>query len=121
MGRIRFYMVYTDLVEHYLRLGVRYEKARHYQCEDWHKFTKEWLSTLDTEDNLFLNFIFGSRFRRTDFGLYEYVHPGNERLEKEVNYEFNRQKLFGLERKFAVDAGLINEKEFPSDTGCSQL
>lgn len=117
MAKFKFYRVYTNLVEHYLRQAVRYEHVGKEKAQDWHKFTKTWLSFLPDEDREFLQFVFSIDFHRTDFALYEYVGKGNEELPKPANYDLNRNKLYELERQFAVHAGLIGEGEFYDGSG----
>lgn len=112
MARIKFYRVYTNLVEHYFRLAVRYEYVSKDRAQEWHTFTRTWFDCLTKEDYDFITFVFQSCYLRTDFALYEYVSPGNENLPKTVNYDINRSRLYELERKFAIDAGLIGEGEF---------
>lgn len=109
MGRIRFFQVYTTLVEHYLKQAIRFEYVGEDRAKEWHSFTKKWLGMIPEEDNDFLCFVFQQRYFRRDFGLYDFVAPDHKELDKQVNYDMNFKRLFELEKKFALDAGLIGE------------
>ena len=68
------------------------------------------------EDYDFLCFVFQQRYFRRDFGLYDFVAPEHKELDKQVNYDMNFKRLYELEKKFALDAGLIGEGDIDERT-----
>lgn len=46
MGRIKTRFFYTDLVEHYFRMAVRYETVSKASSQHWFDTTKNWIDKL---------------------------------------------------------------------------
>ena len=116
MGRIRFFQVYTSLVEYYLKEAIRFEHVGEGRAQEWHNFTRKWLDMIPKEDYDFLCFVFQQRYFRRDFGLYDFVAPEHKELDKQVNYDMNFKRLYELEKKFALGAGLIGEGDIDERT-----
>ena len=108
MGRIRFKYFYTDLVEHYLRMAVRYETVSNASSQHWFDITKHWIDELSKEDNQFIQFVFGKQFFNTAEGLYCYQCSDDMHLK--------RIRLAKLERDFAFKCGLIGENSTDDNT-----
>lgn len=116
MGKIYFKQHYTMLVEHFFRLGVRYEYTSKVTPKSWFLFTKEWIKTQPAEDVDFLNFIFGKEFTNPVEGMYCYKRrPGTGSETAVASIDQMKRRLFELERSFAVAAGLINDISFDHD------
>ena len=103
MAQIRLVMYYTQLVEHYLRMAVRYKTVDRDTPQDWFKFSKAWIEKLPTDDKKLIYFVFDKQFFKTIEGLYCY--------EKETPMYFKRERLAALERQFAIEGGLIGEEQ----------
>lgn len=93
---------YTEVVEHFLRMGVRCDSVEGEVQRKWHKFTTYWIDILSDEDKKFIKFVFSYIFRNTDSGLNDF--PSSESLTAK------RKRLDRLEMKFAIDAELIPER-----------
>lgn len=102
MAQIRFIWYYTQLVEHYLRMAVRYEKVSKDTPQDWFHFTKAWIEMQSKDDKELICFVFGKQFFNTIEGLYCY--------ERETPMYKKRERLAVLERQFAIDGGLIGDE-----------
>ena len=93
---------YTELVEHYFRMAVRYKDVQGDEVKKWHKFTTNWIDKLYENDRNLIEFVFSYTFPNTNMGLTDF--PSSE------SFEEKRNRLYELETKFAVGAGLISEK-----------
>lgn len=102
MGRIKTRYFYTDLVEHYFRMAVRYETVSKASSQHWFDITKNWIDKLSAEDNHFIRFIFDKQFFSTAEGLYCYQSSDDMYIK--------RIRLAELEKKFALECGLISEE-----------
>lgn len=85
MGRIRLRNYYTELVEHYFRMAVRYNNVAKDTSQKWYDFTVFWIEGLSDEDKKFIQFVFGKQFFATSEGLYcyksdEIMYSKRERL-----------------------------------------
>lgn len=103
MGRIKFRWFYTDVVEHYFRMAVRYETVSKSSSQHWFDITKDWIEKLSDEDKCFIRFVFDKQFYSTSEGLYCYQCADNMYVK--------RIRLAELEKKFAIKCGLIDEQE----------
>ena len=103
MGRIKMRWFYTNLVEHYFRMGVRYDEVKGIVAKQWLDFTKDWIDKLYEDDREFIEFVFSYQFRTTEDGLAKY--PSSETTE------MKRLRLAKLGKRFAVDAELISKIE----------
>ena len=121
MGRIAFKRFYTELVEHYLRMGVRYERVQGDTTKEWFRFTKSWLDSQTEEDKDFLTFIFGRDYHNPVEGMYCYRRTEEERAQRAEQWRTKpvycktlmseyKHKLYELERRFAIDSELISEE-----------
>lgn len=90
---------YTELVEHFFRMAVRYSSVDNHTPSDWFEFTQMWIDMQSEEDKAFIRFVFDYQFFKTRDGLYRY-NPGITMTEK-------RERLSAIERQFAIDGGLI--------------
>lgn len=90
---------YTELVEHFFRMAVRYSSVDKQTPSDWFKFTQMWIDMQSEEDKVFIRFVFDYQFYKTSDGLYRYKCNSTMR-EK-------RERLSAIEKRFAVDGGLI--------------
>lgn len=106
MGRIRFKHYYTEVVEHFFRMSVRYKKVSESTPQDWFIFTNTWIDMQSDEDKKFIRFVFDYRFRTTLEGL--------ACFESELDLYLKRERLALLEKQYAIDAGLISE-EYDND------
>lgn len=93
--------IYTALVELYLRATVRKWATI---PNEWYNFTLMWLEFLPDEDRKFLEFVFSEDFYYSADGVACYQSETESHFEK-------RERLHRLERKFAIDGGLIIERE----------
>jgi len=100
MGRIRFKQYYTEVVEHFLRLSVRYTKVSRNTPLDWFTFTNTWIEMQSEEDKEFIRFVFDRRYFSTLEGL--------ACFESDTELSFKRERLALLEKQYAIDAGLIS-------------
>lgn len=100
MGQIKFKMFYTELVEAYLRAVVRNWKK--YLTTEWWEFTTNWIENLSEEDRDFIKFVFSEE--------YYYSSDGVACYPSDKLYFVKRRWLFSLEKKFAIDAGLITDQ-----------
>lgn len=103
MTQIRTKWYYTDLVEHFLRMAVRYNVVSNPRSQQWIDDTKQWLKTLPGEDKAFIQYVFDKQFFKTSNGLYA-VNPSESMLSK-------RRRLEELERDFAIKTGIIGANE----------
>lgn len=100
MGKIKFRWFYTELVEHYMRMAVRYKTVSKASSQYWFTLTNNWIDSLCKDDKEFVCFIFSSQFYNTFEGLY--CFPSKDDME------LKRKRLAVLEKRFAIDAGLIS-------------
>lgn len=112
MSQIRFVMYYTQLVEHYLRMAVRYDRVDRNTPQDWFQFAKAWIEMQSNGDKELIYFVFGKQFFNTIEGLYCY-NSDTPMFKK-------RQRLAVLERQFAIDGGLIGDEDEHEQTGKAQ-
>lgn len=103
MGRIKLRWFFTDLVEHYLRMAVRYKTVSKASSQHWFTITRDWIAGLSEKDKHFIRFVFDRRFYSTAEGLYSYQN-GDDMHTK-------RSYLAELEKDFAVKCGLIGENQ----------
>lgn len=103
MGRIKLRWFYTELVEHYLRMVVRYKTVSKASSQHWFNITNDWINQLSDEDKQFIRFVFDKQFFNTSEGLYCYQC-------KDDMYA-KRIRLAELEKKFAIKCGIIDEQE----------
>lgn len=101
MSRIRLRQYYTELVEHYFRMAVRYNNVTRDTPQNWYDFTVFWIEGLSDNDKKFIQFVFGKQFFATDEGLYCFQSD-------EIMYT-KRTRLALLEKEFAIASGLIME------------
>ena len=101
MRRIKTRWFYTELVEHYLRMSVRFETVSRASSQHWFDITKGWINRLSDEDKQFIRFVFDKQFFSTAEGLYCYQCKDNMFLK--------RVRLAELEKDFALKCGLIGE------------
>lgn len=90
---------YTELVEHFFRMAVRYSSVDKQTPSDWFKFTQMWIDMQSEEDKAFIRFVFDYQFYKTNDGLYRY--KCNSTMGEK------RERLSAIEKRFAVDGGLI--------------
>jgi len=102
MYKPKSHPIYTGLVELYLRATIRNWKK--YIPKEWYEFATMWLELLSDEDRKFLEFVFGKDFYYSADGVACYQSETESHFEK-------RERLYRLEQKFAIDGGLIIEKE----------
>lgn len=105
MGRIKLRWFYTELVEHYLRMAVRYKTVSKSSSQYWYDKTQNWINQLSEKDNQFIRFVFDKQFFYTSEGLYCY--------QCEDDMYAKRVHLTELEKDFALKRGLIGK----DDTG----
>jgi len=103
MPRIRFRWFYTELVQHYFRMGVRHDEVQGIVAKRWLYFIKNWIDKLCEDDKKFIEFVFSCQFKQTEDGLA--MFPGSDTLET------RQLRLAKLEKRFAVDAGLISQAD----------
>lgn len=101
MGRIYFRTFYTELVEHYLRMVIRYTTVSKGSSQHWFDFAKKWFNDLPDKDREFLEFIFSKDFYNTTEGLYCY--------KRGWSMETKRAHLAELERNFALKSEIISD------------
>ncbi len=101
MGRIKLRWFYTDLVEHYFRMAVRYKTVSKASSQHWFDITTDWINELSDEDKQFIRFVFDKQFFSTAEGLYCYQCKDDMFLK--------RVRLAELEKDFALKCGLIGE------------
>lgn len=101
MGRIKTRWFYTELVEHYLRMAVRFETVSRASSQHWFDITKGWINRLSDEDKQFIRFVFDEQFYSTSEGLYCYQGM-SDMYAKRIH-------LAELEKDFALISGLIGE------------
>jgi hypothetical protein len=101
MGQIKLKWYYTNLVEHFFRLAVRYSKVSGLTPKKWFDFTKDWINKLSDEDREFIYFVFDYKFYNTAEGLYCY--------ESDECMYSKRERLALIEKRFAIDGGLYAE------------
>ncbi|MFV0351837.1 MAG: hypothetical protein ACK5JF_05950 [Oscillospiraceae bacterium] len=103
MSGIQFKWYFTAVVEHFMRLAVRYREATSPTSQRWLSFTQNWIEGQSAEDGDFIRFVFAYRFRSTIDGLNAFV------CEEPVPLQAKRERLARLEKQFALDAGLCGE------------
>lgn len=103
MGRIKTRWFYTELVEHYLRMAVRYKTVSKASSQYWFDITKDWIGKLSDKDKQFIRFVFDKRFYSTVEGL--------QCFDTAKDLYLKRAWLAELEKKFALEAGLISEHD----------
>lgn len=101
MGTIRFKYFWTDLVETWLRAVVRNWYG--FLPNEWYSFTKYWIDTLPEEDRKFIQFVFSEEYYYSSDGVACYPSDKKTHFAK-------REWLHNLEKKFAIDAGLITDQ-----------
>ncbi len=99
MEHIKIRWFYTELVEHYLRMAVRYNVVSKASSQEWFDTTKEWIDSLSDNDREFIRFVFDKQFFSTAEGLYCY--------QRNENMYVKRSRLAELEKAFALKSGLI--------------
>ncbi len=102
MGQIKVRWFYTDLVEHYFRMAVRYKTVSKASSQHWFDITNDWIGNLSEKDKQFIQFVFDKQFYSTSEGLYCYQGTDNMYLK--------RMRLAELEKDFALNCGLIDEQ-----------
>ena len=100
MGRIKLRWFYTDLIEHYFRMAVRYKTVSKASSQLWFDITKDWIANLSDKDKEFIRFVFDKQFFSTAEGLYCYQCKDDMFLK--------RVRLAELEKDFALKSGLID-------------
>ena len=100
MGQIKTRWFYTELVEHYLRMAVRYETVSKASSQHWFDITKDWIANLSDKDKQFIRFVFDRQFYSTAEGLYCYQCKDDMYVK--------RIRLSELEKDFALKSGLID-------------
>lgn len=101
MGQIKTRWFYTELVEHYLRMAVRYKTVSKASTQHWFDITTDWINELSDEDKQFIRFVFDKQFYSTSEGLYCYQGMSDMYAK--------RIRLAELEKDFALISGLIGE------------
>ncbi|MCH4153355.1 MAG: hypothetical protein LKF32_01730 [Mageeibacillus sp.] len=101
MGQIKFMQFYTRLVEHFLRMTVRNSSVTGEVPQYWHSFTTHWIENLSDEDKKFICFVFDKQYDDSRDGIGCYP--------SEDAYPVKRERLYRLERDFAIAGGLIVE------------
>ena len=104
MGQIKTRWFYTELVEHYLRMAVRYETVSKASSQHWFDITKDWIANLSDKDKQFIRFVFDEKFYNTTEGL--------ACFEPSEDYDVKRKRLYDIERRFAIDGGLIDDTDW---------
>lgn len=100
MGQIRLKQYYTELVEHFFRMAVRYNKIRGTpEVRAWFDFTHMWIDLQSKEDKEFIRFVFGYRYRTTSEGLYAF--------QSNNSFKIKRKRLAALEREYAIAGDLV--------------
>lgn len=102
MGQIRFKMPCTDLVQYYIRTTVRYSWNDGFIPKEWHIFCKNWLDMLSDSDRELIYFVFDKQFCDVFEGLSCYQNG-------EI-YQTKKERLFNLEKNFAIAGGLVVEE-----------
>lgn len=90
---------YTELVEHFFRMAVRYAEVRGKAPSEWLAFTQYWIDIQSEKDKQFILFVFDYQFCNTNDGLYQFKCA--EAMPEK------RSRLAALEKQFAIDSGLI--------------
>lgn len=100
MGRIYLTHFYTTFVEHCLQVVVGHKPSMGLP-KKWISFSEEWILKLSISDQQLI-------FRAFD-SLYNYSTTTDRALKiSDVEtYDMNRERLFKLERDFAIKGGLI--------------
>lgn len=111
MGRIKTRWFYTELVEHYLRMAVRYETVSKASSQRWFDITKDWIANLSDKDKEFIRFVFDKQFYSTSEGLYCYQCKDDMFLK--------RVRLAELEKDLALKCELIG-KDSTGDNALSE-
>ena len=101
MGQIKTRWFYTELVEHYLRMAVRYEVVSKASSQRWFDITKDWIANLSDKDKKLNNLKLLRKFYNTAEGLYCYQSVDDMYAK--------RIRLGELEKDFALKCGLIGE------------
>lgn len=100
MGCIRLKQYFTELVEHYFRMAVRYDKIRGAPVvQTWFDFTRMWIDLQSEKDKEFIRFVFDYRYRTASEGLYAF--PSND------SFDLKRKRLAAIEREYAIAGDLV--------------
>lgn len=100
MGRIEMKQYYTELVEHFFRMAVRYDKIRGTsEKQTWFDFTQMWIDLQSSKDKEFIRFVFNRCYRTTSEGLYAF--PSND------SFDLKRKRLAAIEREYAMAGDLV--------------
>lgn len=102
-GRIYFVQYYTRFVEYCFREYVQYPDRKRRLPETWEDFTGKWLEKLNESDRDFITYVFNPAFRYSSEGC------ANYQAESPSDYQRNRDRLFRMERDFAIESGLCEE------------
>ena len=94
---------FVELVEHYFRMAVRYPIVSEEVALYWFDFTTFWIEGLSKEDKDFIRFVFKRQFINTSDGLYHF--------KCDYGLSAKRERLWELEKRFAIDAELISEPD----------
>ena len=100
MGRIYLSHFYTTLVEHCLQVVVGHKQSMGLS-QKWISFTEEWILKLSISDQQFIFRVFDSLYNNTSTDCALKFASNVE------TYDMNRERLFKLERDFAIKGGLI--------------
>ena len=111
MGQIKTRWFYTELVEHYLRMAVRYEVVSKASSQRLFDITKDWIANLSDKDKEFIRFVFDKQFYSTSEGLYCYQCKDDMFLK--------RVRLAELEKDLALKCELIG-KDSTGDNALSE-
>lgn len=101
MGRIYLMHFYTTLVEHCIRVVVGHKDTMGLS-QKWINFTTEWVQNLSDSDRNFVYVVFQAIYNHVDIDV-----PLKMYSSEEETYDMNRERLFKLERDFAIKGGLI--------------
>lgn len=107
MARFYFKQYYTTVVEKFLATVVRYKFRNSYIPEEWYNFTTAWIDMLSESDKELIYFVFDEKYDNSYAGVSCY--PGNDFLLK-------YRRLYDLERKYAIAAGLLADDSGESET-----
>ena len=99
MGRIYFRQYYTPVVERYLRAVVCNWKSNFVPIS-WYEFTANWIKALPDCDREFIEFVFHPDYYNSYVGVSCY---------SKERFSLNFRRLYNLERRYAIDAGLLDE------------
>lgn len=95
--------IYTNLIELYLRAVIR-NWHRNQIPDEWHKFTLAWLYRQTETDRDFLYFVFSEDYFHSVDGVACYPSESESYFDK-------CERLHRLEKQYAIDSGLILDKD----------